>query len=157
MHLIDLTGFVENNLDKKIVNEMIKESENTLNKRIGDMICTSVGAFNLSRETKIMIKFTIEGHSADSFGGVATLLFLIPYLEITYEGHKDIVEISNNFIKIFVKYCAKDIGKGEFVQRLWSIQEAVGISNKLGDGLVDYFGSQKEAILKLILQRLSQY
>lgn len=157
MNLIDLTGFVENNLDKTIVNEMIKESESTLNKCIGDMICTCVGAFNLSRETKIMIKFTIEGHNPDSFGGVATLIFLIPYLEIIYDEHKDIVEISNGFVKTLVKYCAKEIGKGEFVERLWSIQEAVGISNKLGDGLVDYFGSQKDAILKPILPRLSQY
>jgi|GEM_PF-3594619 len=71
-----------------------------------------------------------------------------------YKGHKDVDQISNSFVITLVRYFTMDMGKAEFVQNIWKLQEVLGVSDKLYDGLVDYFGSKIDAIVLPILPSL---
>lgn len=154
MQLIELTRFVENDLDKAIINIMLKETEDTLYTRIGNIIYNSICAFDLDMETKNTVKYTIRGYNADSFGGVAAFTFLLPFYSMMHKGEKENEEIIDQFLTILVRYFARYIGKADFVKSIWLLQESVGISDKFYDNMVDYFGSKKDSILGCISQKL---
>lgn len=64
------------------------------------------------------------------------------------------MEASNGFVIHLMNYLIKEIGKAEFVQQIWVLLEAVGISDAFYDGLVDYFGFRKNEIIKPVMLRI---
>lgn len=153
MQISKLGSLVENETDKIIFSHMAEDGDAKLNKRIGDMICTCIGSFRLHTEQKNQIRSTLNGFNADSFGGVGAALLIIPYFEIKFKHMEKIAEASNGFVIHLMNYLIKEIDKAEFIQKIWVLQEAVGISDKFYDGLVDYFGFRKSEIIVPVMSR----
>ncbi|WP_042273882.1 hypothetical protein [Faecalimicrobium dakarense] len=154
MQLIELKKYAVNDLDKKIINAMIKDDYSTLNKFIGSVICDLIEGVNLDKEYIINAKVNINGYDKISFGEVGTYVALIPYVNSILNSHKDGHVISTTFIEMLISYIIGYTNKDEFIKNLLKMKSLLGISEEFYNGLISYFGLQKDNILSEIDERL---
>lgn len=154
MQLIEVKKYAVNELDKKIVNAIIKDNYSVLNKFIGNVICDLIEGVNLDKEYIINAQKNINGYDENSFGEVGTYVALIPYAQSILKDHKEGYAIATRFIEILISYIIGYINKDEFIENLLRIKVLLGISEEFYKGLIIYFGSQKNNVLNDISERL---
>lgn len=154
MQLVELKQYIENDTDKVIINSMIKDEPSVLNKFIINVICDLLEGLNLGEEYKINARNNINSYDEKSIGAVGTCVSLIPYVQSSLKNNKDGYAMTSTFIEMLISYIIGYIKEEEFLINLSNMKKALGISDKLYNGLRSYFTFNKKDIVEGINKRL---
>ena len=154
MKLSELVNYAENNADKIIVNSIIKDDSETLNKFVINIIGDLLNGVNLDNEYRKQAINNLNNYDEKELGNLGTYICLIPYVQSVLSNQNDWEAKVTSFIENLISYIIGLISKDEFLNNLLEMRNILKISENFYCGLVKYFDLYKEYITKSAIEKI---
>lgn len=145
MNFLDLTTSGKNVVDRWVIDDIKKESEYILIKKVAGMVSIPVNNYNYRRGTNIKL----SDWSDDSFGYFATYAFFLYGFESTLNKTNDINKTVSFLMETLMSNLIEEHQGLELEKILALMRQNIGISKRFHNSLVDYFIEQKNSIAAL--------
>lgn len=154
MKLSELVNYAENNADKIIVNAIIKDDSETLNKFVINIIGDLLNGVNLDNEYRKQAINNLNNYDSRELGNLGTYICLTPYVQSVLSNQKNWETKATSFIENLISYIIGLISKDEFLNNLLEMRRILKISDNFYNGLVNHFASYKEYITKSAIEKI---
>ena len=154
MKLAELKNYVENQNDSNIVEKIIIDNEDTLNRFVISVISDLLKNIHIDEEYKNKAKYNISNYDSLCVGEIGMYVSLIPYLQLKLKDKSDGYIMISSFIEMLLSYIVGYINREQFKENLLNIKEILEISDNLSNGLINYFSFYKENIIDNIMKSI---
>ena len=154
MKLNELVSYAENNADKIIVNSIIKDDSETLNKFVINIIGDLLNGVNLDNEYRQQAINNISNYDERELGNLGTYICLIPYVQSVLINQKNWEVKATSLIENLISYIIGLVSKDEFLNNLLEMRNILKISDNFYNGLVNYFATYKEHIINHAVEKI---
>ena len=104
----------------------------------------------IDEEYKNKAKYNIANYDNECVGEIGMYVSLIPYLQLKLKSRNDGYIVISSIIEMLLSYIVGYINRDEFKNNLLNIKEILEISEKLSNGLINYFSFYKQDIINNI-------
>lgn len=154
MKLIHLTNYTDNNSDEIIFSALTKSNDKDLLEYVANVTSDLLNSVFLTEEFKINAKKNLSKYDEKEIGQLATYMSITPYVQAALIKDRNYQDKATAFLECYIGYIIDTVDKEEFLNNLEVMRNLLNLSTKFYNGLISFFGENRDSINNNILEKL---